>query len=43
MMTRKLLYFDAHVEWSASVSPYDEGEKGKTTIGKDAPVDMMAN
>ena len=39
----RLLDFDAHVEWSSSISPYADGEEGKTTIGKDSPVDMMAN
>ncbi|MDP6355201.1 MAG: hypothetical protein QF473_08885 [Planctomycetota bacterium] len=38
-----LMYFDAHVEWSASVSPWRDGEHGKATIGKDAPVDFMSN
>ncbi len=38
-----LLYFDAHVEWSSSVSPRSEGEAGKATIGKDSPVDMQVN
>ena len=38
-----LLYFDAHVEWTAAISPVAAGEAGKATIGKDAPVDMMAN
>ncbi|MDP6113827.1 MAG: hypothetical protein QGG53_18360 [Planctomycetota bacterium] len=38
-----LLYFDAHVEWSSSISPAASGETGKSTIGKDSPVDMLAN
>ncbi|MDP6355202.1 MAG: DUF1559 domain-containing protein [Planctomycetota bacterium] len=38
-----LLYFDAHVEWSSSVSPRSDGEAGKATIGKDSPVDMQVN
>jgi len=38
-----LLYFDAHVEWSQSISPLAEGEPGKATIGKDRPVDMIRN
>jgi len=38
-----LLYFDAHVEWSQSISPLAEGEPGKATIGKDKPVDMLRN
>ena len=38
-----LLYFDAHVEWSQSISPLTEGEKGKATLGKDRPVDMLRN
>jgi len=38
-----LLYFDAHVEWSQMVSPLAEGEKGKATLGRDRPVDMLRN
>ena len=38
-----LLYFDAHVEWSQQVSPLAGGEKGKATLGKDRPVDMLRN
>jgi prepilin-type processing-associated H-X9-DG protein len=38
-----LLYFDAHVEWSKSISSAAAGEAGKSTIGRDSPVDMMAN
>jgi len=38
-----LLYFDAHVEWSQQISPLTEGEKGKATLGKDRPVDMLRN
>ncbi|MDA0839921.1 MAG: hypothetical protein O3B01_11795 [Planctomycetota bacterium] len=38
-----LLYFDAHLEWTESVSPWSKGEKGKATIGKDSPVDMQVN
>ncbi|MDP6113826.1 MAG: hypothetical protein QGF00_15240 [Planctomycetota bacterium] len=38
-----LLYFDAHVEWTSSISSAATGGAGKSTIGKDSPVDMMAN
>jgi prepilin-type processing-associated H-X9-DG protein len=38
-----MLYFDAHVEWSSSVSSRSIGEAGKATIGKDSPVDMQVN
>ena len=38
-----LLYFDAHLEWSQQVSPLAGGEKGKATLGKDRPVDMLRN
>ena len=38
-----LLYFDAHVEWTQSISPLAEGEPGKATVGRDAPVDMLRN
>jgi prepilin-type processing-associated H-X9-DG protein len=38
-----LLYFDAHVEWSADISSASAGAAGKATIGKDSPVDMMTN
>jgi type II secretory pathway pseudopilin PulG len=38
-----LMYFDAHVEWNATISPLLEGEKGKATLGKDKPVDMLRN
>jgi len=38
-----LMYFDAHTEWSGQVSPLARGEKGKATIGRDRPVDMLRN
>ena len=38
-----LMYFDAHVEWTESVSPWHDGEEGKATIGKDSPVGFMSN
>ncbi|MDP6357983.1 MAG: type II secretion system protein [Planctomycetota bacterium] len=38
-----LLYFDAHVEWSASVSSANGGESGKSKISSDTPVDMVYN
>ena len=38
-----LLYFDAHVEWTQSVSPVESGEAGKARLGVDRPVDMLRN
>jgi prepilin-type processing-associated H-X9-DG protein len=38
-----LLYFDAHLEWNAAISPLATGRKGKPVIGKDKPVDMLRN
>jgi hypothetical protein len=38
-----LMYFDAHVEYSETVSPRADGESGKATIGKDSPVDFMSH
>jgi len=38
-----LMYFDAHIERSTSISPFAAGGKGKPVIGKDKPVDVLRN